>query len=385
MAPLAALGAPEFEFQQCACPSQALLSVRLANRGGWGTQAAASYRWGKSMVGRARTRETRSSVVAGDPAPGRHLLVASTGGHLAELERWSKVIGSDADSLWVTCESLHSASVLRNRRVLFHPYVAPRDAAGSAKAFLRMRKEIDWAAEEFSAAVTTGAALGVVGLAAARLQGVPSFYYESVSRVNGPSLSGKLAGLDPGITRFCQYEHWAKGSWTYRRSLFDSFASVAKAPVDRPKLFVTLGTIQPYRFDAMVDAVMSTGLADDRTVWQLGATKRTDLPGTTVSQLSSTEFAEASRGADVVLTHAGVGTIMNLLDMGISPVVTPRRSSRKEHVDDHQCEIAGFLRRRALASVAEVEQLDESAILGASGLATERRSREDLLPANASG
>ena len=51
--------------------------------------------------------------------------------------------------------------------------------------------------------------------------------------MNGPSLSGKLAGLDPGITRFCQYEHWAKGSWTYRRSLFDSFASVAKDTSDQ--------------------------------------------------------------------------------------------------------------------------------------------------------
>jgi len=321
---------------------------------------------------RAKAAGLRTNT--GDPVPGRHLLVASTGGHLAELERWAGAIGSDSSSLWVTCESLHSRSTLSGRRVIFHPYVAPRDAAGSAKAFLRMMREIDWRAEGFTSAVSTGAALGVVGLAAASLHGVPAFFYESVSRVNGPSLSGRLAGIYPGINRFCQYEHWTNKGWAYRHSLFDAFTAVPKAPVEKPRLFVTLGTIQPYRFDALVDAVLSTGLADSRTVWQLGATNRSDLPGTAVTQLGAVEFAESSRSADVVITHAGVGTIMNLLDMGISPVIAPRRVSRHEHVDDHQTQIAGLLRLRAIARVAEVEQLDQAVVFAASGTAIQREA-----------
>lgn len=322
----------------------------------------------------ARANRLKPSALVGtpEPVPGRHLLVASNGGHLNELERWTKSIGSAPDSLWVTSESVQSASMLRGRRVLSLPYVAPRDAAASAKSFMRLMREIDWKGEGFTSAVSTGAALGVAGLAAARLHGLPAFYYESVSRVYGPSLSGRLAALDPGITRFCQYEHYASGGWTFRRSLFDNFTAVPKAPVDNPRLFVTLGTIHPYRFDAMVDAVLSTGLADSRTVWQLGATKRSDLPGTAVGQLSSTEFENASREADVVITHAGVGTIMNLLDMGISPLVTPRRAIRHEHVDDHQSQIAGLLQRRAIASVAEVDRLDDELILVASGTAVQQ-------------
>jgi UDP-N-acetylglucosamine transferase subunit ALG13 len=314
----------------------------------------------------------RAESGLGDPVPGRHLLMASTGGHLAELERWSNVIGSDPDSLWVTCESLQGASLLRDRRVLFVPYVAPRDVARSATAFRRIMRQVNWRGERFSAAVTTGAAVGVVGLAAARMHRVPAFYFESVSRVNGPSLSGRLAGLDPGIRRFCQYEHWAGGGWTYRKSLFDTFTTVAKAPVADPRLFVTLGTIQPYRFDAMVDAVLSTGLADGRTVWQLGATQREGLPGRAVPQLSANEFEQSCRAADVVVTHAGVGTLMNLFDMGISPIVAPRRAVRNEHVDDHQSQIAGLLRTRSIANVTEVEQLDRRAILTASGTAIQR-------------
>jgi UDP-N-acetylglucosamine transferase subunit ALG13 len=257
---------------------------------------------------------------------------------------------------------------------MFVPYVAPRDAVRSATAFRQIMNQIDWAAEAFSSAVSTGAAVGVVGLAAARLHRVPAFYFESVSRVNGPSLSGRLAGLDPGITRFCQYEQWAKGSWTYRRSLFETFANVPKPAVEDPRLFITLGTIQPYRFDSVVDAVLSTGLADDRTVWQVGATDRNDLPGTTVSHLSANEFEQSCRDADVVVTHAGVGTLMNLFDMGISPVVAPRRASRHEHVDDHQSQIATVLRSRSIGRVTEVEHLDRDAILAASGTAIRRCS-----------
>jgi hypothetical protein len=201
---------------------------------------------------------------ARDPIPGRHLLIASTGGHLAELERWSNATGSDRDSLWVTCESLQGASRLEGRRALCVPYVAPRDAARSATAFMRIMAQVDWRREAFTAAITTGAAVGVVGLAAARRHRVPAFFFESVSRVDGPSLSGRLAGLDPGITRFCQYENWAKGRWAYRKSLFDTFTSVPRTPVEDPRLFITLGTIQPYRFDAVVDAVLSTGLARRR-------------------------------------------------------------------------------------------------------------------------
>ena len=44
-------------------------------------------------------KESRSVA---DPLPGRQLLAASTGGHLAQLAPWSTAIGSASDSLWVT-------------------------------------------------------------------------------------------------------------------------------------------------------------------------------------------------------------------------------------------------------------------------------------------
>ena len=302
-----------------------------------------------------------------EPLPGRHLLVASTGGHLAQLNIWAQRIGSAHDSMWVTFDSPQSRSMLEDRRSLFVPYIHPRDKGASIRAFSRIMRKIDWKQEAFTAAVSTGSAVGVVGLAAARLHGVPSFYFESVSRVFGPSMSGRLVGLDPWIKKSCQYEQWAGGKWKYRGSLLDTFEAFPKTGVDRPRLFVTLGTIRPYRFDSLVDAVLATGLADERTVWQLGETTRDDLPGQVFEQLSSDDFDQQVRLADTVITHSGVGTLLHLFEMGIYPVAVPRRQSRGEMVDDHQIQIAQLLEERGIAAVREVDQLDRQTVISATG------------------
>jgi UDP-N-acetylglucosamine transferase subunit ALG13 len=55
------------------------------------------------------------------------------------------------------------------------------------------------------------------------------------------------------------------------------------------------------------------------------------------------EFDEMRRlmaAADVVITHAGVGSIMLALAAGKRPIAAPRLHRFGEHVDDHQVEIA---------------------------------------------
>lgn len=304
-----------------------------------------------------------------EPIAGRHLLVATTGGHLAQLVKWARIIGSDADSLWVTFETPQSESLLRGRRVLYIPYVGSRDIGPAGRAFVRIMKDIDWRKEAFTSAVSTGAAVGVVGLAAAQLHRIPAFYFETVARVDGPTLSGKLASLSPWIQTYCQYEGWASRRWKYRRSLIETYSKVSRSPSPRPRLFVTLGTNKSYRYDALVDAVLATGLANDETVWQLGITTRQGLPGRTTVHLGASEFEQCARDADVVITHAGVGTLMSLFDIGIYPVVVPRRAKRREVVDDHQLQIAGLLRDRGISLVAEAEQLTGEMLIEASASA----------------
>ena len=248
---------------------------------------------------------------------------------------------------------------------MYVPYVASRDVSATIGAFIKMMKSINWREENFISAVTTGAAVGLAGLAAARLHRVPAYYFESVSRVNGPSLTGRLASIDPWIHTYCQYQNYATGRWKFRSPLLDSFEAIS-APVNpHPRLFVTLGTIVPYRFDALVDGILETGLADARTVWQLGSTERRSLPGRTVTQLSAAEFDQCVQEADIVITHAGVGTVMHLLEMGIYPVVVPRRANRREHVDDHQVQISMLITAREIGAVCDAEKLNRQFIIDA--------------------
>ncbi len=134
---------------------------------------------------------------------------------------------------------------------------------------------------------------------------------------------------------------------------------------ERPRMFVTLGTIAPYRFDALVDGLLATGLADENTTWQLGSSPRADLPGEVHVNLGYREMQRAIADADLVVTHAGVGTVLDVLDSGKLPVVVPRRSSRGEHVDDHQTDLARHLSTAGLSATFDAMELSRGAILAA--------------------
>jgi UDP-N-acetylglucosamine transferase subunit ALG13 len=63
-------------------------------------------------------------------------------------------------------------------------------------------------------------------------------------------------------------------------------------------------------------------------------------------------FGEMERNfeaADLVVTHAGVGSILCARRAGHTPIVVPRYHELGEHVDDHQVELT-----RALAGLGEV-------------------------------
>lgn len=307
----------------------------------------------------------------------RVLFVASTGGHLAQLHRVARTLPRSPDSLWITFDHVQSRSLLRDENVRYVDYVPPRGSwrllKASVQAFPVLRRG------RFDLCVTTGAAVALAVLPLMRLRGVPCMYLESVSRTDGPSLTGRIVGRLRLAETFTQHAAWADDTWRRHDSVMASFATVPR-PLEQvhdraPSLFVTLGTIKPYRFDALVSAVLASGLAGDSTVWQLGETTGLqDLPGTVAQYISAAEFDTRCAEADVVITHSGVGTVLALLEMGVHPVVVPRRSRRREHVDDHQTQIAGLLHQAGVATVCEVDDLDADAVHRAAGLRTVTRT-----------
>jgi UDP-N-acetylglucosamine--N-acetylmuramyl-(pentapeptide) pyrophosphoryl-undecaprenol N-acetylglucosamine transferase len=339
-------------------------------------RAAGPFRARTTRADRAASSGTAPDATETfDFAGDRVLFVASTGGHLTELHRIAPAMNAARDSTWVTFDSEQSRSLLGSTPAAFVPYIRPRDYRSTVGAIRRIREVIE--RERPSAVVSTGAGVAVSAFLAARRRRIPCYYVESVSRIQGPSLTGRLVAVFHLASLRTQHASWATGRWRAYPSVLSEFevvpSTAGATPPRRPRLFVTLGTIKPYRFDALVDAILATGLADEDTVWQLGATVRDDLPGRAVSSVGAEEFEKLCMEADVVVTHAGVGTVITLLEAGIYPFVVPRRAARGEHVDDHQLEIADLLADRSLAEVHEADAIDAMSLRRAASRAVRAR------------
>jgi UDP-N-acetylglucosamine transferase subunit ALG13 len=72
-------------------------------------------------------------------------------------------------------------------------------------------------------------------------------------------------------------------------------------------------------------------------------------------------FSQMIHEANLVICHAGAGTLINVLQAGKVPVVMPRRRKYSEHVDDHQLELVKALSTEGLVVPAyEPENLPDA-------------------------
>jgi len=284
------------------------------------------------------------------------LLCASTGGHLWQLDRIARRFAVRDDSLWVTFDTEQSRSLLRGRRVLFVPYISPRDVRGVLRGTLAIDRALR--RESFDGLVTTGAGIALSTIVPVTRRGMPRLYIESVSRVNGPSLTGRIIHGSRLFETWNQHPGWASGRWTYHGSVLGDLVPRTGTEKEVRRVFVTLGTIKPYPFSRLVQRVAAVLPPDVDVVWQLGVTPAPPgLRGTVHNQMSAADFTTETRLADVVITHAGVGSVIGLIESGIFPVVVPRRAAHGEHVDDHQQEIAELVSSLDIGLVREADEL----------------------------
>lgn len=278
------------------------------------------------------------------------LWIASAGGHVTEALEIERTIGAHKDSLWVVPRHPQTVSMLEGRRRLFVENVVPRDAAAAWRVGRRVRRLVR--EESFDRAISTGSAIAAFSLPAAAAAGVPAVYVESLARADGPSLTGRLLRLAPGVATYTQYRSWASAAWRYDGSVLAGYEVTAASDpsLDRPRrILVSLGTIEPYRFDRAVRAVLAALQPSDDVTWQVGATTGLHLPGVVERNMAPDALGRAMRDADVVVVHAGVGTILQALDAGHVPLLAVRHREHGEHVDNHQMQLAGELSRRGLA------------------------------------
>lgn len=305
----------------------------------------------------------------------RTLLVASAGGHLDELRILGEQLGVDFDNaVWVTSSTPQTESLLCGREVVWVPQVGSgerRKAALALPRAIRLHQRI-----RPGRVVSTGALLAVPHLMAAGLAGCETWFIDSATRVMAPSATGRFACRVPRAKLFVQGAGWGDSRWASIPGVFDAFETRPLAPEVAPTCIrtavVALGT-ELWPFRRAVQRILAL-LPDAEITWQTGTTEVVHRGRRLRQWLPATELQEAVRRADVVISHAGVGSALTALNAGKIPVLLPRRSEWGEHIDDHQAQAADVLAGKSLAVCADPDELSYQDLLRAAGRTARRRS-----------
>lgn len=297
------------------------------------------------------------------------LLAASNGGHLKQLHRLSGSFeGVSRPFRWATFDTPQSRSLLEGERVDFVPFIGGRDPRNVVRNLPHANRILRQG--DVDTLVSTGSAIALPFFAVARARGLRCHYIESAARLDGPSLTGRLVSKIPGVRLYAQYRTWSGGRWSFRGSVFDSFASGERPSGPEPRIgrvVVTLGTYKGTPFLRLVRRLLEILPPEAEVLWQTGATDVASLGIEGLYAMPERELSEAMREADVVVTHAGVGTALAALEVGKCPVLAPRLQVHGEAVDDHQVQIAEQLSARGLALAVDADELTLADLVAAAG------------------
>ncbi|MEZ0491224.1 glycosyltransferase [Kineococcus sp. TBRC 1896] len=278
------------------------------------------------------------------------LLVANGGGHIRQLRQLAPRLPTGPDRHWITIDTPQTRSLLAGERVSYLRNSAPRDAVTAVKNAVSARRF--FREDDVDFVVSTGNSLAVAVLPLAVARRIDTYFIESATRVSGPSLSGRLMAMLPGVHCLTQYPHLVDATWGHGGSVFDGFETTPRTPRSGPlKVVVSVGTHESYGFRRLLERMVQILPPDAEVLWQTGANDTSGLPIDARPFLPSNEFDSALRECDVLVGHAGTGTALAAMSNGLVPVLLPRRQEFDEHIDDHQLQLAGYLAEQGLAIV----------------------------------
>ena len=304
------------------------------------------------------------------------MLVAISGGHLAQLHLLAPRITAGDDVVWMTDDTAQSRSLLAGERVYHVPTRPPRDTVGVLRD-TRVAEQA-FAEHRIDRVISSGAQIALSALIPALVRRVRFSYVESATRVTGLSTTGKLVDRIPTVHRYVQYPSRVSRRWRYALSVFDGFRveRVEETPITRA--VVTVGGNGDFGFRRLVESAIHALPDDARVLWQTGSTDASGLPIDAVPAVSSATLSAELAAADVVIGHAGTGTALAALGAGKVPVLAPRAVEHGEHVDSHQDDLAAFLSERGLAIVRAADEITYDDLREASRWRVSRR--DDLEP-----
>jgi UDP-N-acetylglucosamine transferase subunit ALG13 len=130
-------------------------------------------------------------------------------------------------------------------------------------------------------------------------------------------------------------------------------------------ILVLLGT-QDKPFTRLLDAIQNQidkGNIKDKVIVQAGSTKYKSKDMEIFDLIPNDELQELQKKADIIITHGGVGTIMECLKKGKRVLAAPRLKKYKEHDNDHQLQIIDeFVKMGYILPLQDFNKLDKMLI-----------------------
>ena len=124
-------------------------------------------------------------------------------------------------------------------------------------------------------------------------------------------------------------------------------------------IFVSLGT-NDKSFKRLLNEFekqIELGNIKEKVIVQSGFTKYNSKNMRVIDLMSMKDFKKYITSCDLLVTHGGVGTILDGLKLGKKIIAFPRLSKYQEHVNDHQIEIIDEFCKEGYILSGEIKDL----------------------------
>jgi len=126
-------------------------------------------------------------------------------------------------------------------------------------------------------------------------------------------------------------------------------------------IFVTVGThTQPFnRLLQKIDELVEKGIIKEKVIAQIGYSTYKPKNYEYFTFTSEEKILELNKKAKLIITHAGVGSIITALRFRKPIIVVPRLKKFNEHVNNHQLQIAkAFKKEGKVLTCYDINKLE---------------------------
>ena len=121
-------------------------------------------------------------------------------------------------------------------------------------------------------------------------------------------------------------------------------------------IFLTIGTLHPFdRLVKTVDELVGAGRIEESVIGQIGFGNYQPRHIEFFPVLEKKEFDDYMKKASLIISHAGMGSIITAINLQKPMIVMPRLQKYREHVNDHQLDTARKFEELGIVLVANTD------------------------------